>query len=74
MASSLRLVEDTRGDADDGGAVRRSRRDYLDFVVDGKSLGDKLASVLGGANAPAGYVPVLAPVFHERAAVRMKSL
>jgi hypothetical protein len=53
------VVEDTRGSADDGGAVRRSRRDYLDFVVVGAALGVKLAPVLGGANMPAGYVPVL---------------
>ncbi len=59
MASSLRLVENVRGDADGGGAVRRSRRGYLDFVVDGAPLGDKFASVLGGANMPADYVPVL---------------
>lgn len=59
MASSLQLVEDTRRSADDGGAVRRSRRDYLDFVVDGESLGERLAQVLGDANLPAGYVPVL---------------
>lgn len=59
MASTLQLVEGTRGSADDGGAVRRSRRDYLDFVVDSEALGDKLAPVLGSANMPAGYVPVL---------------
>jgi hypothetical protein len=59
VASSLQLVEGARGSADDGGPVRRSRRDYLDFVVDGESLGDQLAPVLGCASLPADYVPVL---------------
>jgi len=59
VTSSLTLVEHTRESADDGGTVSRSRRDYLDFVVDGKSLGAKLAPILADANLPAGYVPVL---------------
>ena len=59
MTSSLTLVEHTRESADDGGTVSRSRRDYLDFVVDGKSLGAKLAPILADANLPASYVPVL---------------
>jgi hypothetical protein len=58
VTSSLALEAGARSGSDTGN-TRRPRREYLDFIVDGESLGVKLASILGGANLPADRVPVL---------------
>ncbi|TDP90622.1 hypothetical protein [Labedaea rhizosphaerae] len=58
MVNSLTLVEQVRGDVDEG-TVGRSRREYLDFIVDGESLRDRLAAVLEDAPTLVDCVPVL---------------
>ncbi|WP_375386925.1 hypothetical protein [uncultured Amnibacterium sp.] len=54
MTSSLRLERSTRAGGRGG-----TRRSFLDFVVDGDSLADRLIAFEGGANLMSGYVPVL---------------